>query len=365
MSETIRERLGAARRVVVKIGSRSLLATESGRFEQLAAQVARLREQGRAAIIVSSGAVAIGRRRLGLSARPTDIAHAQAVAAVGQSGLIRSYEEAFAQHALGVAHVLVTHADLEHRERFLNARRALGALLDLGVVPVINENDTVAVDELRFGDNDQLAAMIANVAAADVLVLLTDVQGVLDGQGARVSVIRSRAEVDAFVRPSADDVGRGGMASKLEAAQRAAHQGVPVVIGDAGDPELLAKVVRGDDVGTLFAPAHEPLPSRKHWIAYTLRPRGALVVDAGAVRALVERHSSLLPSGIVGVRGDFEPGDSVSIVSADGAEVARGLTRYGTRQAAQLAGARSADIRRRIGQHDGDVVVHRDDLVVF
>lgn len=364
--------LREARRIVVKIGSRSLVGASlnegaqegRGRFAPLAAQVAALRDEGRAVVLVSSGAVALGRGRLGFSARPRSIAQLQACAAVGQSLLMHGWEKAFGAEGVAVAQMLLSHADLEDRERYLNARASLDALLELGAVPVINENDTVAVEEIRFGDNDQLAAMVCTLAGADLLVLLTDVEGLLEPDGRRVPWIEDLEEARRLVTAPEGDVGSGGMGSKLEAARRAARRGVPVAIADARDPAVLARVLGGEDVGTLVAPQGARLAARKHWIAYTLRPRGDLVLDEGAAEAIRHGGRSLLPAGIVGVRGHFAPGDLVVLRDPAGAEVARGLTRYGTEDAAKLAGARTGEIQSRLGYHGGDEVVHRDDLVV-
>ena len=367
-----RSALASARRVVVKIGSRSVVGAslhelgraEEGRFDSMAAQLCRLRDTGRAVVLVSSGAVALGRGRLGFSARPRSIAQLQACAAGGQSLLMRGWESAFGDRGVLVAQMLLSHADLEARDRYLNARGALDALLELGALPIINENDTVAVDEIRFGDNDQLAAMVCTLADADLLVLLSDVEGLLDG-GQRVSLVDDVDAVRALVGERAlDDVGSGGMASKLEAARRASRRGVPVVIADARDGRVLDRVLAGEDVGTLVSPSAARLPARKHWIAYTLRPRGDLILDDGAVRAIREGGRSLLPAGLVGVRGSFAPGDAVTLRSVHGEEIGRGLCRYGTSDAATLAGARSEDIQNRLGFHGGDELVHRDDLVL-
>jgi glutamate 5-kinase len=358
-----RQSLHEARRLVVKIGSRSLMADGTKRYESLARQLCAQHAVGREPVLVSSGAVAVGRLRLGMTERPKAINKLQAAAATGQSRVMRAYEDAFEQYKIDVAQVLFTHADLADRDRYLNARSAIDALLELNVIPIINENDTVSVDELRFSDNDQLAAMVANLAGADLLILMTDVEGVLDHEGVRVSVANDTNDVVQLVRPPTDDVGLGGMASKLEAARRATRYGVPVVIGDARDPDLVEKVLRGDDVGTLILPTGTPLASRKHWIAYTLKPRGVVVVDNGAARALSAGKVSLLPRGVLGVRGDFEAGDAVSIQDVNGVEIARGLARYGTSHAARLAGAKSSEISGRIGRHDGDVIVHKDDMV--
>lgn len=351
------------RRIVVKVGSRSLVSA-ADRFATLARQIAALRTEGRSVVVVSSGAIALGRQRLGFTVRPKDMAQLQACAAVGQTLLMRAWEEAFAPHAMPVAQLLLTHADLADRERYLNARGALDALIDLGATPIINENDTVSVEEIKFGDNDQLAAMVATLSGADLLVLLTDVEGLLDAEGRRVPVVDDLTAAMSLVQAQQGDVGTGGMGSKLEAARRATLRGIPSMIADARDPEVLARIVRGEDVGTLFVPKGGRLASRKHWIAYTLRPRGTLLVDEGAKSALLGGGRSLLPAGLVGVRGDFSPGDSVVIADTAGRELARGLARYGTRDAAKLAGVATKEIASVLGFHGGDELVHRDDLVL-
>jgi glutamate 5-kinase len=265
-----------------------------------------------------------------------------------------------------VAQILLTHDGIADRDMYLNARAAIDALLAHRVVPIINENDTIAVDEIRFGDNDQLAAMVAALTGADLLVLLTDVQGLLDDDGNRIALVRDVEEVKSLVRPHmSGGLSLGGMESKLEAARRAALRGLPVVIADARDGTVLEQVMAGADVGTLVMPKGSPLASRKHWIAYTLKPRGTILVDAGAAHAMCTRQSSLLPIGVIGVRGDFAQGDAVSVVGPDGAELGRGLTRYAMPDVARLAGARAADIEARLGHYAGDAVVHRDDLVVL
>jgi glutamate 5-kinase len=371
-SASLRDSLRDARRVVVKIGSRSIVGASlhegaqpgGGRFAAMAAQVVALREQGRSVVLVSSGAVALGRGRLGFASKPKAIAELQACAAVGQSLLMRGWEHAFGPHGVAVAQMLLSHADLADRERYLNARGALDALLELGAVPVINENDTVAVDEIRFGDNDQLAAMVCTLAGADLLVLLTDVEGLLDARGERVPLVEQLEGARSLVHEPTSEVGSGGMGSKLEAARRAARRGVPVLIADARDPETLGKALAGQDVGTLVRPHGARLAARKHWIAYTLRPRGDVILDEGAVSAVRDGGRSLLPAGIAGVRGQFDPGDLIVLRDAQGREVGRGLTRYGTQAVAQLAGAKTAEIGARLGYHGPDEVVHRDDLVL-
>lgn len=358
---TPRAALRDARRVVVKVGSNAL--SSDAAFARLAAELAAQRKAGKSMVLVSSGAIALGWKRLGLESRPTDMAHLQAAAAAGQSRLMRAYEAAFEPHGVVVAQVLLTHADLADRERYLNARGALDALVELGAIPIINENDTVAVEEIRFGDNDDLSAMLATLVGADLLVLLTGADGLLDAEGKTVPVVRSVDDVKAFVRAEKSSDGRGGMGSKLEAARRATRGGVPVVIANAADDTAVARILAGEEVGTLFLPQGTRLASRKHWIAYTLKPKGTIVIDAGAVKAITEGKRSLLPAGVIGVRGRFVSGDPVSVTGPDGAEVARGLTRYGTEELANLAGAKKGEVEERLGRSGSDVVIHRDDLV--
>lgn len=362
---TARAALRDAKRIVVKIGSSSIARSGKDRFDEVASAIVGLRRDKRSVIVVSSGAIAMGYERLGLKARPKAIALLQASAASGQSQLMRAYEDAFEKHGQVVAQVLLTHADLAERERYLNARAALEALMTHGAVPIINENDTVSVEEIKFGDNDQLAAMVASLIGADLLVLLTDVEGLLDASGARVAVVDDLEHASALVRPSLGEVGTGGMGSKVKAASIASRQGAPVVVADARDPDILAKIVAGEDVGTLFLPHGSPMASRKHWIGFTLKPKGAILIDDGAARAIATGRSSLLPRGVVGVRGDFESGDAVAIVGPDGKEVARGLSRYPIFDVARLAGARTDEIETRIGRTGEDEIVHLDDLVVL
>jgi glutamate 5-kinase len=356
-----------AKRVVVKIGSRTL-ANDAAVYERLAQSITRQHAEKRQVVLVSSGAIALGVRALGWKSRPKEMAKLQAAAAAGQSRLMRRYEEAFDKVSGRVAQVLLTHADLSNRNRANNAHAALDALLEEGAVPIINENDTVAVDEIKFGDNDQLAALVAALVSADLLILLSDVDGLLDREGKRVPVVRD-VETEAFPLVGAapiegrESVGTGGMGSKLEAARRGTMAGATVVIADARAPEILDQVFAGDDVGTLFLPHHDPLAARKHWIVFTLRPRGAIVIDAGAANALETRGGSLLAVGVVGVRGGFGAGEAVEIVDPSGREVGRGLAALSAIDVARIAGKRANEVESVLGRAV-DCVVHRDDLVV-
>ncbi len=343
---------------MVKIGSRAI-ASDPSVVVRLAVGVAEAKKKGKSCIVVSSGAIALGTKKLGFRARPREMAKLQAAAAAGQSVLVRAYEDAFAARGMSVAQVLLTHSDLADRTRGNNARSALEALLECGAVPVLNENDSVAVDEIKFGDNDQLAAMVTALVGADLLVLLSDVEGLLDASGKRVRTVDDIARASELVHASKSDVGTGGMASKLEAARRATLAGAHVVVASAMQDDVLPAIFDGSDVGTYFSPARERLNSRKHWIAFTLRPRGDIVLDEGAALAVRAKGKSVLAVGVLGIRGDFREGDAVRIVDPSGAEIGRGLAGAGASEAARSAG------RRRENGEAAVEIVHRDDLVVW
>ena len=356
-SRTERSRLAKVRRVVVKIGSSSL-AADSGTFERLAAAIATAVSHGRSVVLVSSGAIALGVRKLGYRSRPKEIGRLQAAAAAGQSLLMRVYEEAFLGKGLVVAQVLLTHGDLASRTRANNAQAALVALLEAGAIPILNENDSVAVEEIKFGDNDQLASMVVPLVDADLLVLLSDIEGLLDNKGHRVKVVNNiDSEAAALVRKTKSAAGTGGMASKLEAARRATLAGAHAVIADARQADTLLRILAGEDVGTMFVPQGKRLSAKKMWIAFTLRPKGEMILDAGASSAVVSQGKSVLAVGVLGVRGDFRAGESVKIVDHEGNEIARGLARFGVAECAALAGVHGESDARA-------VVVHRDDLVL-
>ncbi|MBX3185688.1 MAG: glutamate 5-kinase [Labilithrix sp.] len=347
-----------ARRVVVKVGS-STLSRDPGAYDRLASSIRALTDAGRQVVLVSSGAIALGTKKLGYRSRPREMARLQAAAAAGQSLLMRAYEEAFAREDLAVAQVLLTHADLADRVRANNAREALSALLDAGAIPVLNENDSVAVEEIKFGDNDELSAMVTPLVSADVLVLLSDVEGLLDARGERVPVVIDvAAEAIPLVRTKKSEVGTGGMASKIEAARRATLGGAHVVIADARRDDVLARIFAGHDEGTLFVAAARRLSAKKHWIAFTLRPRGDVWLDAGAAAAVRTKGKSVLAVGVAGVRGDFRAGDSVRVLGPDGVELGRGLARCSSAFAVVTAGKKDES-------DEHTVLVHRDELVVW
>jgi glutamate 5-kinase len=363
---TERAALVAAKRVVIKIGSRLIAEAPASRPATIADQVVTVRRRGVEIVIVSSGAIALGLGRLGLAARPAELPELQAAAAVGQSTLMQHWEHGFAAHGIAIGQVLVTHDDLGDRRRFLSARLTLRALLDHGVVPIINENDTVATEEIKFGDNDQLAALVCNLVSADALIMLTDVEGVRDATGVRMPIVRDiEREAAPVAGPSTSGVGAGGMASKVGSARIVVRSGVPAVVAPGREPDVIARVLAGADVGTLFVPPKRELTARKHWIAYGAKPAGALVVDDGAAKAVATAQKSLLPAGIVEVRGDFEIGDTVAIVARDGKELARGLVAYAGDDVRKIVGLKSAAIAATLGWSGPDEVVHRDDLVVL
>ncbi len=376
MSDLSRRNLEEARRVVVKVGSQVVTTPEGDLdrafFESLAQDVEVLRGRGVEIVVVSSGAIAAGVGRLGLSGRPGSIPETQAVAAVGQINLVWSYKEVFGSHGLAVGQILLTRDDLENRRRYLNAKNTLTALFRMGVVPVVNENDTVVVEELKFGDNDNLSAMVTNLMEADCMVILTDTEGLYD-RDPKVhpdatllsQVDEVDATVEAFVGSSRSAVGTGGMGTKLMAAKRAVHGGAHVVIASGRQPHALARILDGERLGTYFRAMEDRLTRRKHWIAYTVKPLGRLILDEGAVRAVASQGKSLLPKGIRSVEGGFERGDAVCLMGPDGAEIARGLTNYNSEEVKKIAGLATWGITDRLGYKYNDEVVHRDDLVVL
>jgi len=371
-----RGRITRARRVVVKIGSALLTDPVTGlareRIQVWCEEISRLLGDQRQILLVSSGAVAEGVARLGLKARPSTVHGLQAAAAVGQMGLVQAYEEAFSAHGRRTAMVLLTHDDLADRQRYLNARATLNTLLDYGVIPIINENDTVATDEIRFGDNDTLGALVTNLLEADLLIILTDQRGLherdprVDPDAPVVSCADAAdARLDGMIGEGAGLLGRGGMFTKIKAARIAARSGAHTVIVGGHQPGVLTRVLGGERVGTLLCASVLPLDARKRWIAGQLKPKGDLVLDAGAVHAVTSRGVSLLPVGITGVRGSFVRGDVVRCVDAAGVVIGQGLVNYASDEAARLAGAASSEIAQRLGYSLEAELVHRDNLVVL
>ncbi|MGJ7458431.1 glutamate 5-kinase [Halomonas sp. MA07-2] len=370
-----REALVGARRVVVKIGS-ALLTNDGRGLDENAIggwvdQIAVLHRRGIEVVLVSSGAVAAGMVRLGWQVRPSAVHELQAAAAVGQNGLTECYEGHFARHDLLTAQVLLTHDDLSNRKRYLNARSALRTLVDLRVVPVINENDTVVTDEIRFGDNDTLGALVANLLEADALVILTDQEGLFDADprhapGARL-IHEGRADDPALaaVAGGGGALGRGGMTTKLRAAHLAARSGAFTAIASGRQPEVLTRLMAGERLGTLLRPDQVPIAARKRWLAGQLQVRGTLTLDAGAVKVLRESGSSLLAVGVKAVAGQFRRGDMVLCVDEQGGRVAKGLVNYGADDAARILGKPSHQIEAILGFMEAPELIHRDNLVVL
>jgi glutamate 5-kinase len=377
MKDLLRQEIAAlATTIVVKVGTRVLTRDDgqldAERIQELADQVHHVMSSGRKVVLVSSGAVGAGMGRLGLRKRPSDIAQLQAVAAVGQSLLVEAYERSLHRHGRHAAQVLLTAEDLEHRLRYLNARNTLITLLKFGAVPIINENDTVAVEELHntFGDNDRLAAIVTNLIRAPLLVLLSDVDGLFDGDprqpGSRVipTVDRLDATVLAMVRDRLGGLSKGGMAGKLEAARLATTGGENVIIACGQTPDILARIVAGESVGTLFLAQGETVAARKRWIGLTVKPRGRLLLDAGAKAAIELKGRSLLAAGVVAAEGQFHKGDVVGLRGPDGLEFARGLTNYSAEEVQRIKGLKTRQIAQVLGDCPYDEVIHRDNMVV-
>jgi len=371
-----KELLHQVKRVVIKVGSRVLTVDsgglDHGAIARLCDEIASLRRLGLEVILVSSGAVAAGRDALRSVECPLTIPQKQAAAAVGQPLLMQAYQQACTRHNLVTAQILLTADDLANRNRFLNARTTLEALLGAGALPVINENDSVAVAEIKFGDNDNLSALVTSLAEADLLLILTDIAGLYtanpnsDPDARLIPLVRSiTREIERMAGESGSSVGTGGMATKVSAAKKAARFGVPTILAPGKQMGIITAVLAGEEVGTIFLPAKDGLNRRKHWIAYTLRPTGKILVDEGARKALREKGTSLLPSGISGIEGRFERGSCVRVCGPDGVEIARGLADYSSSEVARLAGHKSSKIEQILGYRYGDEVVHRDNLVLL
>lgn len=368
--------LKETRRVVIKIGSQVLTSgdpyLDASFVASLAAQVADARKRGLEVVIVTSGAVAAGRGALGLTDRPKTIPQKQAAAAIGQSRLMRAYEDAFATHGIHVAQLLLTRGDLADRTRYLNARATLETLLECGIVPVINENDTVVVEEIKFGDNDNLSALVTNLVDAGLLVILTDIDGLYDADprsepaAQLIPLVKTvTRELEKVAGGSGSTVGTGGMATKLAAAKKAGKSGAATVIANGTHPGIVARILSGEEAGTFILPATASLTRRKHWIAFTLRPQGRLTVDPGASAVLRKEGRSLLPSGIVSVEGSFARGACVRICDDTGTEFARGITDYSGEEISLILGHRSSEIEDILGFRYGDEIIHRDNLVLL
>ncbi len=364
------------RRLVVKIGSALITNGGAGldhdRIATWAGQMAQLRLQGVDVVLVSSGAVAEGLKRLGLQQRPDSIHLLQAAAAVGQMGLVQAYEACFQKDGIHSAQVLLTHEDLANRQRYLNARSTLRSLLDFGVVPVVNENDTVATDEIRFGDNDTLGALVANLIEADMLLILTDQQGLYDKNPSENPDARLIERADAgddrlldYAAPSAGALGRGGMQTKIIAARKAARSGTDTVIAYGRVEDVITRVAAGEAIGTFLAAGASHQAARKQWLAGHMRCAGELLLDEGAVNVLRNSGASLLPVGVRELRGNFKRGEVVSCRAPDGNEIARGLVNYSSDEAARIIGQPSQRIPEILGYRDDEELIHRDNMILL
>ncbi len=370
-----RKALNNTRRLVVKIGSSLVtqdgLGLASDAIRGWAEQMAQLIENGQQLILVSSGSVAEGMARLGWSKRPAALHQLQAAAAVGQMGLVQCYESTFKQHNLLTAQVLLSHDDLANRKRYLNARGTLITLLEQGIVPIVNENDTVATEEIRFGDNDSLAAMVANLIEADLLIILTDQQGLFNADprsnpDAQLisSATVSDTSLEAMAGPTVGQLGRGGMATKISAARLAARSGTDTVIMSGRVDNSMLRILQGEDLGTLLTANQEPLAARKQWLAGHLVPKGQLELDEGAIKALCKTGRSLLPVGVKSVSGEFNRGDLVKCINTKGEEIARGLINYNADETHKIKGQASQALADILGYEDEAELIHRDNLVV-
>jgi len=374
MTETRQDIFARARRVLVKVGS-GVLTGENGLdlsvIENMVDDMAAISRQGYQFVLVSSGAIASGKHRMGFANSPMTMPQKQAAAAIGQGRLMRIYNNAFGKHGMTVAQMLLTMSDLVDRKRFLNTRNTLSVLLEWGVVPVINENDTVSVEEIKFGDNDNLAAMMANIMAAHVVINLTNTDGLYDrnpretATARRIPLVEKITEdIETMATSEADPVGMGGMKSKVIAAKKVTTFGIPYVIACGKEKGVLSSIFAGDDVGTLFLPMPRHLTSKKHWIAFTLRSRGKIIVDNGASEAIVGQGKSLLPSGILLVEGDFAVGDPVTCFNEQGTAIAKGLVNYSAGDIERIKGLRTTRIEQVLGEKPYDEVIHRDNMAV-
>jgi glutamate 5-kinase len=366
--------LGPVKRVVIKAGS-GMLSNESGLnvkvINSLSDDICDLREKGIEVVLVSSGAIASGLKKLGLSKRPKSISKKQATAAVGQSSLMMTYEKAFSRCGKMVAQILITRDDFNNRRRYLNARNTIFTLLSWGITPIINENDTVAFDEIKFGDNDNLSAMVANMTEADLLINLTDMDGFYDkdprtNKDARLIHVVEKITSDVIRCAGSDpgSLGTGGMASKIKAARKVTLRGIPAIIANGRRQGVLTDIFNGEEIGTFFLPQEKAFCGRKHWIAFSKAPKGKLVIDKGAVEALKKNGKSLLPSGVKDVIGNFIRGDSLILIDDNSREIAVGMTNYSSEETKKIMGHKSSEIESILGHKDDDEVIHRDNLAI-
>lgn len=369
------QNLSQAKLIVVKVGS-SLVTAEGKGIDQIAlnrwaTQIAELKAQGTHVIFVSSGAIAEGIKRLGWAKRPTAINELQAAAAVGQMGIAQAYEYAFAYHGIQTAQVLLTHEDLSNRTRYLNARSTLLTLVDKGIVPIINENDTVTTDEIKLGDNDTLGALVTNLVDADALIILTDQSGLYDSDPRKNpnaqfihQIEADHPGLEAMAGGAGSSVGTGGMYTKVTAAKRAALSGAATVVASGREPNVLVRLQQGESIGTLFTSTHSRVAARKQWLLGHIQIAGKITVDNGAARAVTEKHASLLPVGCVRVDGHFHRGELVAVMNAEGKEIARGLINYSSEEVAKLLRTDSEHIHEKLGYAQEEELIHRDNMAL-
>ena len=368
------ETLAHTKKILIKIGSAVLTGTDGLDLKivnSLVAEMSELVHHGYSVVLVTSGAIASGKKRLNITGKLKSIPEKQAAAAVGQGRLMRVYSKSFEKNGLHVAQILLTLSDLTDRQRFLNIRNTLSTLMDWKVIPIINENDTVAVDEIKFGDNDNLASMIANIVEADLFINLTNIAGLYDCNPAEhkkarfIGLVREFTdEIEAIATAQTSSVGTGGMKSKVLAAKRVTAIGIPCIIAPGKKKKVLTDIIAGKEIGTLFLPMADRLNSKKYWIAFTLRSRGKLIVDDGARKALLEKGKSLLPSGIIDVEGDFALGDPVTCVDSKGTVIAKGLVNFSSAEIRKIMGLKTAKIEQILGHKDYEEVIHRDNLAI-
>ena len=366
--------LANTKKILIKIGSAVLTGANGldlNIINSLVAEMSGLVHHGYSVVLVSSGAIASGKHRLNITGKLKSIPEKQAAAAVGQGRLMRVYSKSFEKKGIYVAQILLTLSDLTNRQRFLNIRNTLSTLMDWKVIPIINENDTVAVDEIKFGDNDNLASMIANIVEADLFINLTNIEGLYDRNPAEFKkakfiplVSEFTDEIEAIATAETSSVGTGGMKSKVLAAKKVTAIGIPCIIAPGKKRKVLTDIISGKEIGTLFLPMADRLNSKKYWIAFTLRSRGKLIVDDGARKALLEKGKSLLPSGVVDVEGDFGLGDPVSCVDSEGTAIAKGLVNFSSAEIRKIMGLKTAKIEQTLGHKDYEEVIHRDNLVI-
>ena len=374
-NQTRKNILTNVKRVLIKIGS-AVLTGEEGLnlniIEQLVDEIAELKRKGYEVMLVTSGAIASGKHRMGIKGELKSMPQKQAAAAIGQGRLMRVYSNTFGKHGLFVAQILLTMSDLTDRKRFLNIRNTLSTLMDWWVIAIINENDTVAVDEIKFGDNDHLAATVTNIIGAHLLINLTSTEGLYDrnplksGEAKLVPLVEKiTEEIETMATEEANSVGTGGMKSKILAAKKVTAFGIPCIIAPGRRKDVLQDVLAGKEIGTLFLPMDECLTSRKYWIAFTLKSRGKLFIDEGAKKALLEQGKSLLPSGIAGVEGNFGVGDPATCVDMEGTPLAKGLVNYSAAEIRKIMGLKTSEVEQVLGYKDYDEIIHRDNMVLI